>query len=692
MSVNSPNLLTCPGVPELPASFEEPPVLLPPLETPPALSPPPKKSGSRWWLVTMIAVIILLLISPLVYGATIAGFAVQRAKAAVDVAQESLLAKDFDKAKQAVIDTQADLATIRVGLASVWFWKDVPFVGRQLELLDQTAGAAEGALRGVTDVIDAVGEIQQAMDVAQAADGLELGIAPDRSFKDLTPEEKRVVLARFNEVLPTLRLAREKFQLALDAWNRIPQDELYAPIRAPLQKFTAVLPDLQLKIDEAMTLLDVFLPMAGYPTPKNYLVVLQNADEMRPSGGFLGNVGEVKVDAADLKNLEFQDVYAIDNPVSGVWKEVPPEPVKRELGVPYWFFRDSNWSPDFPTSAERMMDFYDRELTLASVPHEPLDGAIALQPGFFEDLFKLTGPIVIDGEEFNSENFFDKLEYKVEIGWLTQGVTVDQRKEIVGRLGDAMIERLMNQPASKWGDLLDFFTRSLEKKDVLIYVRDPKTLALLDVYKWSGRTQAPEGDFVWVADANLAALKTDGVMDKEIRYAVNMTDPNGPTATVTLHYKNTNRTPTWRYTRYRDYVRVYVPDGSEFISSEGAMANDRTKTGGKVVAGKVDLTRELGKVTFGAFWAIEPGETRDLSFTYRIAPSIVEAWKNGSYALYAQKQPGSKQRLTLDLQLGKTLTAAEPPETKKEYGDTRYRVSGVPLETDRTFQIKLSNP
>ncbi|HEU0050851.1 MAG TPA: DUF4012 domain-containing protein, partial [Patescibacteria group bacterium] len=435
-------------------------------------------------------------------------------------------------------------------------------------------------------------------------------------------------------------------------------------------------------------LLDVFLPMAGYPAPKNYLVVLQNADEMRPTGGFLGNVGTVEINAADIQHLEFQDVYAIDNPISGVWKELPPDPIKRQLGQSLLFFRDSNWSPDFPTSAARMADFYDRELSLASVPHQPIDGVIALEPGFFSGLLTMTGPIVIDGTEFNADNFFTQLEYNVEIGFLNQGKTVEQRKQIVSKLGDALIQRLMNLPSSKWGDLLDFFTRSLVQKDVLIYEKDQKILALLDANGWSGRTQSPPQDFLWVVDANLAALKTDGVMDKRIQYHVDMTDPNGPTATVTLTYRNTNRTPTWRYTRYRDYVRVYVPDGSQLISSSGAMLNDITKTGGHVIPGKVDVMHELGKTIFGAFWAIEPGETRQLLFTYRLPSSVVDPWTQGEYQLYVQKQPGAKQRLTLDLGFGKNLKAAEPAEAKNEYGDQNYRVS-MPLDADRTFDIKF---
>lgn len=691
-----PNFLTCPGVPELTAG--ETPVELPsglPVSLLAAKSvkllAPPRRKKRIWlrWLIVVFLFGILGFLSPLLYGGVRAGLAVRKVKISVNIAQQKLLDKDFAGAQIAVEETAAQLAEMRAGLEATGFWQQVPYIRTQLLVLEDTARAAETALRGIKDIVEAMASIQSAVDLAGRTDGLlQTGIAPHRSFQDLTPEEKRAVLARFHEVLPQLHTAREQFKIALDAWQRIPQDELYAPLRDRIKPFAKILPELEKRVDQAVSLMDVFLPMAGYPQEKNYLVLLQNADELRPTGGFIGTVGTIQISAADLKQLEFKDVYAIDNPVSGVWKEPVPEPLARELGVPALFLRDANWSPDFPQSAERLMDYYHRELSLASVPHNPLDGALALQPGFFEELLRLTGPIVVDGREFNADNFFDQLEFEVEMGFHQKGKPVEERKKIVSQLGDELIKRLMSLPSSRWGDVLDLFINALIRKDILIYTRDAKHLALLDAHTWSGRTQAGVPDYLWVIDANLAALKTDGVMDKEIRYSVDMTNKAGPTATVTLHYRNTNRTISWRYSRYRDYVRVYVPDGSQLISSSGAMLNDITKTGGKVVAGKVDVTHDLGKTVFGAFWSIEPGETRDLTFTYRLPSDVVKTWQSGKYGLFVQKQPGSKAHLTLNLLFGKNLASAAPSEVKKEWGDQRYRTTST-LEMDQKFEIRF---
>ncbi len=81
------------------------------------------------------------------------------------------------------------------------------------------------------------------------------------------------------------------------------------------------------------------------------------------------------------------------------------------------------------------------------------------------------------------------------------------------------------------------------------------------------RAKPTDGDFLWIVDANLAAYKTDGKMDKKVTYALDAHDPSHPTATVTLTYHNTTDHMDWRYTRYRSYTRIYVPEGATLISS-----------------------------------------------------------------------------------------------------------------------------
>ncbi|HVM90808.1 MAG TPA: DUF4012 domain-containing protein [Verrucomicrobiae bacterium] len=656
-----PNFLTQPGVPEIPAPGQTTP-------------DKPRRNLRMFWPVFLLVVIGgSLLLAPAVYGGWRAGTAAVRAQADLKDAEAHALAREFTQADTSLAAAESDLADVRAGLTATGFWQYAPYIGSKIGALQDVERVGSQTVSGLRDLIAAAIAIEDALAGPTGPDGLP--VAPTRSYSDLSKDEKRAILASLEANLPKLRAAREKVAIASEAWKHVPQDQLFAPLRDRLAPLADRLPDASRQLDEAVSMLEIAIPILGYPTPKTYLVLLQNADELRPGGGFIGNVGLMHVDGGDLDHIDFEDVYAVDDPVAATWKDVPPPLVASQLGVKAWFLRDSNWSPDFPTDAQRIADVYVREKKQGINQDVQVDGVIALEPELFRRLLLLTGPLNVSGKSFTADNFFDELQYDVEEGFLQQGIPVKQRKDIVAAVGDTLIKTLTSQPASRWPSMLDIAAESLTEKDIMLYSQDASLQSLIDGRGWGGRALSAEGDELWVVDANLAALKTDGVMDKQIFYSIDPSDPAGLVATVRLHYTNTNTKIDWRYTRYRSYTRVYVPEGSQLMSWSGAGANP-------------DTFHELGKQVFGAFWVIEPGKTGDLTFTYRLPPQIADQVRQGSYTLLAQKQAGANTKLTLDLRLGKTVRSASPSEDPNNFGDDRYQYE-TDLTKNETFTLSF---
>lgn len=674
------------------------------LNTEDASRPIPRKSlgtGSvlrtriiRWSFFILI-VVVLAFVSPAVVALVRTGMAGAAAKTSVNDLANRFSDHDLEGAQEALDSATLQVKTAKESLRGAGYWRDLPGVGTQIRALEDASDSGIQALSAAQSILDVANAVLGASESGEAAiEGSMIPVSPDRSFRDLTPDEKRAMLARLDRALPDLKEAEAKIDIAVEAWNRIPQDKLIAPIRSAFAPIAEKLPRLKQTIDEALPLLEVFVPLAGYPKSATYLVLLQNTDEIRPTGGFIGTVGRLTIDAGDVKEFSFKDVYAIDNPASGVWKDVSPAPINRYLAAPTWYFRDSNWSPDFPTSANRLLDVYSREIeaSTGSKPAMP-DGIIAVNPPLFTHLMQMVGPVTVDGVTFDSNNYFDLLEYQVEQAWLEKGLPVDQRKDILAKLGDEVFRRLTTLPAARWSDLVDLLTETLNRKQMMIYVTRPDVLSRLDSFGWTNRVKGTNDDYLMVIDANLAALKTDGVMERSVRYQLDAKDQNQVIATVTLHYTNhakrlaDGKPDNFKHTRYRSYTRVYVPEGSELISSSGSMKDDRYRTGGRVVEGQVDVTKELGKTVFGAFWSIEPGTSQDLSFTYKLPLSVVDNLRKGSYLLDWQKQSGNDEAgLTLDLSFGKKLKNASPPEDSSEWNDTSYRVETNSL-LDRQFSV-----
>ena len=120
-------------------------------------------------------------------------------------------------------------------------------------------------------------------------------------------------------------------------------------------------------IDEFLTL---YPNLAGYKEAKTYLVLLQNSNELRPTGGFIGSVGVIKFEDGILSDFRIDDVYTLDGQLKG--HVDPPLPIRDLLGQEHWYLRDSNWSPDFKESAIRAAWFYQKE------GGESVDGVIAI--------------------------------------------------------------------------------------------------------------------------------------------------------------------------------------------------------------------------------------------------------------------------------------------------------------------------
>jgi hypothetical protein len=242
-------------------------------------------------------------------------------------------------------------------------------------------------------------------------------------------------------------------------------------------------------------------------------------------------------------------------------------------------------------------------------------------------------------------------------------------------------------PVSRLLEAVGILHRNLEEGHVLLSMRDNDLQTIVMNNDWGGKLKTVRGDYLTVIDANLASLKTDPAVRRTISYAISPQADGSFLGSVRILYDHRGHFD-WKTTRYRTYTRVYLPQGSEFASVIGAMENDKLKDPGRH-AGKADVGDELGRKWFGAFISIEPGEKRTLEFRFKVAPSVVQAIRAGKYSLDVEKQPGTVAHgLTLDLDFGKKVSSAEPPEDRSQWGDTRFRFTSD-LRIDRAFDIGL---
>ena len=510
------------------------------------------------------------------------------------------------------------------------------FVIRKSTIFQSQVNDLEYLLK-TTEIISR--SLERSIPLAKALDEIKSGAAGG-SFVNLKNEEKAQFLKLIYESEPELNGLKANLDLALLNINKIHRIGILWPIYGQITEY-------KIQLQEAADLMAKLAPLArllpalgGYPQESNFLILLQNNDELRPTGGFIGVFGLAKTKNGEILSLLTDDSYHLDMPAVDKWKKEPPVPIKKYLKVENWYLRDANWVPDWALAAQKINEIYAGESLAIGSPAPDFNGIIAINPDFISSLLRLVGPINIKGEDYTPENFQELLQYNVEIAYKDRNISSWNRKEIINELLSELKSRLFNLPAKDWVTLLNTLDSNITSKDIQLYFTNESLQALARNLGASGEVKQTTGDYLMVIDANLAAFKSDAVVKKKIAYSVSERNGN-TTASLTLNYRHEGDF-NWRTTRYRSYTRIYTPMGSRLVSYSGLDSD------------KVDWTALddpiLNKTIFGFFFTVEPGTEKDIIIRYTLPDSINKQIINNNYELLVQKQSGRRtQELKVDL-------------------------------------------
>ena len=457
---------------------------------------------------------------------------------------------------------------------------------------------------------------------------------------DIPAENKLGLLRLIYESEPELNGLKANLNIALLNIDKIHRIGILWPLYGEISEY-------RLQLQEAINLLEnigplskLLLALGGYPEENNLLIILQNNDELRPSGGFIGSFGLATIKAGEISSLVTKDSYHLDMPAVGKWKLEPPAPIKKYLQVENWYLRDANWSPDWPTSARQIQTIYSGESRAIGAPEINFTSIIALNPDFIADLLRIVGPITIDEETYTPENFQTLLQYTVEVSYKDKDISSWDRKNVINDLVGELKNRLFKLSLSQWPQLIKTIENNIQRKNIQIYFTDDRLKGISENLKASGEVKKSDSDFIMVVDANLAAFKSDAVVKKEIAYDL-YNKNNQASASLSLRYRHEGGFD-WRTTRYRSYTRVYLPLGSRFVSVSGLdkrtadwLAEDNT---------------EMDKTIFSFFFTVEPGTNKEIILHYSLPDEISQQIKEGKYELLVQRQSGRRtEKLEINL-------------------------------------------
>jgi len=420
------------------------------------------------------------------------------------------------------------------------------------------------------------------------------------------------------------------------ASHRLDQDSrlgLLSPVQTQLRRARAVVGPARDSAHAGAETAKLLPALLGATGPKTYLVLLANPSELRPSGGFAGEVGTVSFDHGKLTKLDLRSEDSI-----GTYRDrFPPQ---GQLGTYLSFvdnqveIGDAGWDPDFPTSARL------QERMFTSATGQQLDGTISVDPYLIASLLKVTGPVDVPGYgSFDADNLFLRINVLANLNVGPTG-----GKKGLPAIATVIITKILTQPSSRWGQVATSLQDAVSQRHLQVSVHDSAQEARLHALHVDGFLQnlPLTEDYLMVAEANVAATKADNYLKRSMSVKVEIYPSGLNRHEVDIHYEypppvdatdaGLNKSSLNSTSLYRDYVRFYLPLTTT-LANIGFLIDG--KPAPAYGGGLKEQGQEGGHQVYGTFFTLPRGHSADLVIYYEVGLPA-----DPPFNLHIQKQAG----------------------------------------------------
>ncbi|MFA5967237.1 MAG: DUF4012 domain-containing protein [Patescibacteria group bacterium] len=363
--------------------------------------------------------------------------------------------------------------------------------------------------------------------------------------------------------------------------------------------------------------------MMGFGTPRYYLILNQNNNELRPTGGFIGSYVLIKLYQGKLESFFVDSTQRIDG--QNLYNDMAlPTPLKGITA--YYGIRDANWEPNFPTSVRTIQKLYEQS------GGGTVDGMIALNPGIIEDILSIMGPVELPKYKFalTAANFVEKTQQQIAVADKSGAYNP---KQVLLDFAPVLMDRLFKANSREIRLIGNKLFQRLVSKDILLNFSDASLEDVVSKLNWGGEVRriAATEDYLYVVTANLGGNKSSRSLVQEISHQANVQTNTSIIDHLTIKYTHTgtNKFPDGIS---KNYIRVYLPMGSHI-----------TKTTGQDENTQIDLDSSDGKTVAGLWLTINPGETKEIALEYELPFKLNFTNGEATYRLILQKQSGNER-------------------------------------------------
>ncbi len=454
---------------------------------------------------------------------------------------------------------------------------------------------------------------------------------------------------------PMFAQAKSDLDLILEIRSRLDVDNLSPRVRDLIQnKIDPMLPLMQ----DGMTLASEFPRLMGSTEegPKTYLLLVQNEDELRPTGGFITAAGTILVRDGRISSIKFENSGYLDD-----WTKpypVAPWQLSQYMNSPVLIFRDTNWFTNYPTAA-----LY-AEYLYSYISNHSVDGVIAFDQQMLVDILNVVGPIKLEGVSYSitADNVVSYMRASKTPTAEELASPEWNNKQFINKISHALVTKVFSGDIP-WEQLSSMLITDLNEHHLMVQLDSPTMMTFLADHRWDGGVRPQQGDFLMVVDTNVGFNKTNAVIESSLFYDVDLTDLAAPSGSLTVDHKNNAVGITsckhWDKVRlpgekdypindcYWNYLRIYKSSGTTLTAATPQKLPANWMILNQSPPAEVDvLEEEIDNVqAFGTIQVVPGGQSLSVSFQFALPSNVLFQQADDRqwlYHLFVQKQPGTR--------------------------------------------------
>lgn len=479
-----------------------------------------------------------------------------------------------------------------------------------------------------------------------------------KESSDNSGDKKISMLDFFLSTKDSIENAKYELDQAQDNIDKISINDLPSDKREKFLMLKQQMPDIREALNIFIQSSHISIDLLGGNGPRKYLFLFQNNAEMRATGGFIGSYGLLDISNGHIRKFFIDGIFNPDGQLRD--KIVPPKPIQKISAN--WSMHDSNWFADFPISANKAIQFYEK------TGGPTADGVIAITPMLMVKMLEITGPIEMPEYDvvLDATNFVQATQYEVEVDYDKQE---NKPKKILSDLAPIVLDKIMGEKnIDNILKIADILNSGLKEKHILLYSQDKNIQKIISQQGWSGEILSAKKDYISVINSNINGYKTDAMIDETITHKAELQEDGSILDTVSIIRKHNggNSKYEWFNKVNADYMRVYVPEGSKLLEASGYT---REKNNPPIDYDAFDFKKDLdvqkeessirideetgtkiynekNKTVFANWVYVSPQESVTVTYKY-ILPfrlfilSVGKEKQLDQYSLIAQKQSGS---------------------------------------------------